>query len=102
MTLLQYLILLVLSIFGRIHGSHEQAPTEEEAVEYLRQLDEIFKAGMNAEMTARWNYITDITQEHEEAMVEIKNYSGSNGNLLFIRTKPGWRFKRPRRRLVAT
>ena len=67
---LQYLIFLVLSIFGRILGFHyDDSPTEEEAAEYLRQLDEIFRNGMNEEMLARWNYITDITPEHEEAMV---------------------------------
>ena len=66
---LQYLIILVLSIFGRILGFLNDSPTEEEAAEYIRQLDEIFQNGMNEEMLARWNYITDITQENEEAMV---------------------------------
>ena len=75
MTQLQYLIFLVLSIFGGIHGSHNNdSPTEEEAAEYLRQLDDMFRNGMNEEMLARWNYITDITQEHEEAMVRCLPY----------------------------
>ena len=43
--------------------------TEDDAREFIDSLDAIFCDAGNAEMVARWNYITDITPEHEEEMV---------------------------------
>jgi hypothetical protein len=43
--------------------------SEDDAREFVDSLDAIFCDAGNAEMTARWNYITDITPEHEEEMV---------------------------------
>ena len=46
-------------------------PAEEEATEYLLFLDHAFCQAGNREMSARWDYITDITEGHEEAMVGL-------------------------------
>ena len=45
---------------------------EEEAVQYLHLLDSLYCEAANKEMVARWNYITDITADHEEAMNEAR------------------------------
>lgn len=45
--------------------------TEEDGVEYIKELDKIFCDAGNAEMVARWNYITNITQFNEVEMVCI-------------------------------
>ena len=39
--------------------------------EILHQINETFSDKGNLEIEARWNYITDITTEHEEAMVSL-------------------------------
>ena len=45
---------------------------EEEAHQYLQLLDSLYCEAANKEMVARWNYITDITTDHEEAMNEAR------------------------------
>ena len=60
-------ILIVILIVS--HSLQHDSPNEEEAQEYLEHLNDVFTEAMNREALARWNYITDITQEHEEAMV---------------------------------
>ena len=46
-----------------------EGPTEEEATSYLAWLDQAFCQSGNVEMSARWDYVTDITENHEENMV---------------------------------
>ena len=45
---------------------------EEEAVQYLHLLDSLYCEAANKEMRARWDYITDITADHEPAMNEAR------------------------------
>ena len=52
-------------------GDGSQGPTEEEASSYLSWLDQAFCQAGNREMVTRWDYITDITEAHEEAMVGL-------------------------------
>ena len=61
-------IFILIVIFVSQSLEHD-SPNEEEAQEYLEHLNDVFTEAMNREALARWNYITDITQEHEEAMV---------------------------------
>ena len=42
-----------------------------EAKVFVEILDKVFTSGMNKEMTARWGYITNITEENEKAQVSI-------------------------------
>ena len=62
------IFILIIVIFVS-HSLEHDSPNEEEAQEYLEHLNDVFTEAMNREALARWNYITDITQEHEEAMV---------------------------------
>ena len=39
--------------------------TESDAKRFTEMLDKVFTSGMNKEMTARWNYIVNITDENE-------------------------------------
>ena len=61
--------IFILIIIFVSHSLEHDSPNEEEAQEYLEHLNDVFTEAMNREALARWNYITDITQEHEEAMV---------------------------------
>ena len=40
-----------------------------EARVFVEQLDKVFTSGENKEMTARWNYITNITEQNEKDQV---------------------------------
>ena len=42
---------------------------ESEAKLFTEMLDKVFTSGMNKEMTARWNYIVNITDENEITQV---------------------------------
>ena len=44
---------------------------DDTAEEYLIQVNQTFSHYGNLEMEARWNYVTDISEEHETAMVRI-------------------------------
>ena len=44
---------------------------ESEAKVLVEMLDQVFTSGMNKEMTARWNYIVNITDENEKLQVSI-------------------------------
>lgn len=46
---------------------------QENPEEYLDHVNQTFTLLGNKEMEARWNYITNITQENEEAMVHINS-----------------------------
>ena len=46
-----------------------QVSSSEDAKEFLKIVNASFTELGNLEMVARWAYITDITKEHEEAMV---------------------------------
>ena len=45
---------------------------ESEAKVLVEMLDQVFTSGMNKEMTARWNYIVNITDENEKLQVSIQ------------------------------
>ena len=40
-----------------------------EAKVFVDYLDKVFSSGINKEMTARWSYITNITDENEKKQV---------------------------------
>jgi hypothetical protein len=42
---------------------------EKDTSEFLHEINATFSFYGNQEIVARWNYITDITTDHEEAMV---------------------------------
>ena len=42
---------------------------DDAAADYLVEVNQTFSHYANLEMEARWDYITDISKEHEEAMV---------------------------------
>ena len=42
---------------------------EDEATQFLEDLDPIYLREANAQMVTRWQYITDITDEHSQAQV---------------------------------
>ena len=44
---------------------------ESEAKVLVEMLDKVFTSGMNREMTARWNYIVNITDENEKLQVSM-------------------------------
>lgn len=44
---------------------------EGEATQFLEQLDPIYLKEANAQMTTRWQYITDVTDEHSQAQVSL-------------------------------
>ena len=44
---------------------------ESEAKVLVEMLDKVFTSGMNKEMTARWNYIVNITDENEKLQVSM-------------------------------
>ena len=46
-----------------------QVSSSEDAKEFLKIVNASFTELGNLEMVARWAYITDITKEHEAAMV---------------------------------
>ena len=46
-----------------------QVSSSEDANEFLKNVNASFTELGNLEMVARWAYITDITKEHEVAMV---------------------------------
>ena len=46
-----------------------QVWSSEDAKEFLKNVNASFTQLGNLEMVARWAYITDITKEHEAAMV---------------------------------
>ena len=46
-----------------------QVSSSEDAKEFLKIVNASFTELGNLEMVARWAYITDITKEHEVAMV---------------------------------
>ena len=46
-----------------------QVSSSEDAKEFLKTVNASFTELGNLEMVARWAYITDITKEHEVAMV---------------------------------
>ena len=79
------------------------SPSEEEAVTFLRTLDEVchatliptaqvFRHYANLEMTARWGYITNITQENEAAMVSQPMKQPMKQTI--PRTRPDWSSRR--------
>ena len=55
--------------------------TEDDAKEFINGLDTIFCDAGNAEMVARWNYITDITPDHEEDMVHRNESTLKNNQI---------------------
>lgn len=68
--LLGLMVILGISLLLLVHCSHGQFG-EDEALEYINSLDNIFCGGENKAMTAKWNYITNITTENEMAKVRI-------------------------------
>ena len=40
-----------------------------QSLQFSYNLDEVFTSGINKEMTARWSYITNITDENEKKQV---------------------------------
>lgn len=57
-----------ISVETKGHLEQTAAPSEEEAKSYITFLDQVFCQYGNSQMTARWNYITNITQHNEEDM----------------------------------
>jgi hypothetical protein len=51
---------------------------ESEAKLLTEMLDKVFTSGMNKEMTARWNYIVNITDENEISQVSRPIILGTN------------------------
>ena len=51
--------------------SNKGGKGESEAKVLVEMLDKVFTSGMNKEMTARWNYIVNITDENEKLQVSI-------------------------------
>ena len=55
--------------------SNKGGKGESEAKVLVEMLDKVFTSGMNKEMTARWNYIVNITDENEKLQVSIHCFS---------------------------
>ena len=53
-------------------GSNGDGKDESEAKVLVEKLDKVFTSGMNKEMTARWNYIVNITDENEKLQVSTQ------------------------------
>ena len=51
--------------------SNKGGKDEAEAMVLVELLDQVFTSGMNKEMTARWNYIVNITDEKEKLQVSV-------------------------------
>ena len=92
---------------------------ESEAKEFVEMLDRVFTSGMNKEMTARWNYITNITEQNENAQVSyslnqsfltnVSNVVGYFTCFIIIifdqksfRMPQNWSFKRSKKKLQQT
>ena len=93
---------------------------ESEAKEFVEMLDIVFTSGMNKEMTARWNYITNITEQNENAQVSyslnqsfltnvsrlVVGYFTCFTIIIFCQTSfrmpQNWSFKRSKKKLPQT
>ena len=64
------LFFLLLALLGLSSWGHAQLNTnEDEAKQFLVDLDKEYLVAANKQMKSRWAYITDVTEEHSNAEV---------------------------------
>lgn len=64
------LFFLLLALLGLSSWGHAQLNTnEDEAKQFLVDLDKEYLVAANKQMKSRWDYITDVTEEHSNAEV---------------------------------
>ncbi len=60
----------LLALLGLSSWGHAQLNTnEDEAKQFLVDLDKEYLVAANKQMKSRWDYITDVTEEHSKAEV---------------------------------
>lgn len=66
----QKLFFLLLALLALSSWGHAQLNTnEDEARQFLVDLDQEYLVAANKQMQSRWAYITDVTDEHSAAEV---------------------------------
>lgn len=64
-------LLLVTILVIATAANAELNTNQDEATLFLEQLDPTYLREANAQMTTRWQYMTDITDEHAQAQVSL-------------------------------